>query len=195
MTNHLTRESLYTLEKYATVRADFRSKVLAEKKNREVTLGDHVLLLFENRLTIQYQIQEMLRIEKIFEPAGIEEELESYNPLIPDGDNLKATMMIQYEDVEERRRQLNILVGIENLIWVRVGQGEKVFAIADEDLQRADENKTSAVHFLRFQLTQKQVEEARNGAHVSIGVDHASYTASINPLDTATQSALVDDLS
>ncbi|NNF17507.1 MAG: DUF3501 family protein [Gammaproteobacteria bacterium] len=192
---HLAREELYSLETYAQERTTFRARVLAAKKQRAVMLGEHVRLLFENRLTIQYQVQEMLRIEKIFEAAGIEEELEAYNPLIPDGDNWKATMLIQYEDVSERREKLRELLGIENRIWVCVGDHEKVFAIADEDLERADGSKTSAVHFLRFQLPADFINKVKNGEPLSIGVDHPQYRHTIEPIGEKTRASLAADLS
>ncbi len=191
---HLERSSLMSLEQYAEERPAFRARVLDLKKRRDVYLGDHVLLLFENRLTIQYQIQEMLRIEKIFEADGIEEELESYNPLIPDGDNWKATMMIQYDDVEERRAKLVELFDIENQIWVQVGDCEKVIAIADEDLSRADDKKTSAVHFLRFQLPEDVIAAVKSGAPVSFGTSHPRYPVAPVELSPEVRGSLASDL-
>ncbi len=190
----LTREDLYTLEKYAEIRDEFRKKIIAHKETRRVELGDHLLLLFEDKLIMQYQIQEMLKAEKIFEAEGIEEELAAYNPLIPDGDNWKATMMIQYADVEVRQQKLSELIGIEDLVWMRVDGHEKVYAIADEDLERDNATKTSAVHFLRFQLTDDMVRSALAGADLSAGVQHLCYQAEINPLPGHTADALRQDL-
>jgi len=187
----ISRDSLMTLEAYARARADFRSRVLAHKKPRTVHLGDHVTLVFEDELTIRYQIQEMLRIEKTFEEAGIQDELDAYNPLVPDGTNLKATMLIEYEDVEERRNALAQLRGVEDRVWLRVEGGAPVFAIADEDLDRENEQKTSAVHFLRFELTAPMIEALKRGGALAIGVDHPAYRAAVDPVPTETRSALV----
>jgi hypothetical protein len=189
----IERESLMTLEAYAKARNDFRARVLAHKKPRTVHLGEHLTLIFEDELTIRYQVQEMLRIEKIFEEEGIREELEAYNPLIPDGTNLKATMLIEYEDVEERRRALARLKGIEDKVYVQVGNAEKVFAIPDEDLERANQQKTSAVHFLRFELASPALAALRDGAPLAIGVDHPEYRASVN-VSPETRQALMADL-
>ena len=164
----LTRSDLWSLEQYAEQRADFRRKVLAHKRHRQVALGEHVRLYFEDRLTIRYQIQEMLRIERVFEPAGIQEELDAYNPLIPDGRNWKATLMIEYEDSEQRKVELERLVGLEHRVWVRIGSGEPIYAIADEDLDRATADKTSAVHFLRFELPDAAIAEVHQSADVSV---------------------------
>ena len=172
----ITRESLMSLEAYAKARPEFRAKVMAHKKNRIVHLGDHLTLVFEDELTIRYQIQEMLRIEKTFEEAGIMDELEAYGPLVPDGNNWKATMMIEYPDEAERRAMLAKLKGIEDRVWVQVMDFARVHAIADEDLERENEEKTSSVHFLRFELTPEMVKAAKNGAAISMGVDHALYT-------------------
>lgn len=171
----LTRDDLWSLEQYAENRDGFRARVLAHKKNRKLVLAENIQLIFEDRLTIQYQIQEMLRIEKVFEAAGIVEELEAYNPLIPNGDNWKCTMLIQYQDVEERKKQLAALLGIEDKVWIKTGDETPVFAIADEDMDRANEQKTSAVHFLRFQLDYKQLESVRRGDALVVGINHASY--------------------
>lgn len=190
----ITRESLLTLESYAKARTDFRAKVLEHKKPRAVPLGDHVTLLFEDELTIRYQIQEMLRIEKTFEESGIQDELEAYNPLIPDGRNFKATMLIEYPDVEERRVALAKLKGIEDRVWVQVEGSPRVYAIADEDLERENEEKTSSVHFVRFELTKEMAEALKYGVALSIGVDHPNYTASQAPVSQATRAALVKDL-
>ena len=190
----VTRESLMTLEAYAKARPEFRRKVLEHKRNRKVALGAHVTLLFEDELTVRYQIQEMLRIEKIFEEEGIEHELEAYNPLIPDGRNFKATMLIEYDDVEVRRRELARLKGIEDRLWVQVEGAPRVFAIADEDLERENEEKTSAVHFVRFELSDDMAAALRRGAALSVGVDHENYRAEASPLPDAVRAALVADL-
>ncbi|HLS55681.1 MAG TPA: DUF3501 family protein [Zeimonas sp.] len=190
----VNRESLMTLEAYAKARPAFRARVLEHKKNRKVALGAHVTLLFEDELTVRYQIQEMLRIEKIFEEEGIEHELEAYNPLIPDGRNLKATMLIEYEDVDVRRRELARLRGIEDRLWVQVEGLPKVHAIADEDLERENDEKTSAVHFVRFELTDAMAAALKRGAALSVGVDHENYRAEASPLPAAVRAALVADL-
>ena len=190
----VTRESLMTLEAYAKARPEFRRKVMEHKKNRKVPLGEHVTLLFEDELTVRYQIQEMLRIERIFEEEAIEHELETYNPLIPDGRNFKATMLIEYEDVEVRRRELARLRNVEDRLWVQVEGAPRVYAIADEDLDREDEEKTSAVHFVRFELTDAMAAALRGGAALSVGVDHENYRAEASPLPAAVRDALVADL-
>ena len=173
----IKRESLMPLETYARERAGFRAKVMEHKKQRTVHLGGHITLLFEDELTIRYQVQEMLRIERIFEDDGIQGELDAYNPLVPDGTNWKATMLIEYPDPEERKRMLARLKGIERRLWVEVQGCERVYAIADEDLERENEEKTSAVHFLRFELTAPMRKALHAGAGVSVGVDHAEYRA------------------
>jgi hypothetical protein len=173
----IKRDSLMSLETYARERASFRAKVLEHKKKRTVRLGEHVSLQFEDELTIRYQVQEMLRIERIFEAEGIQGELDAYNPLIPDGSNWKATMLIEYPDPEERRRMLGVLKGIERRVWVEVQDCERVFAIADEDLERETEEKTAAVHFLRFELSAAMRERLRRGAGVSVGIEHPQYRA------------------
>ena len=190
----LTRDSLMTLEAYAKARNDFRAEVMLHKKNRNVALGDHIKLIFEDELTIQYQVQEMLRAEKIFEEEGIQEELDAYNPLVPDGSNLKATLMIEYEDIEERRRMLARLVGIEDQVWVQVPGFRKVYAIADEDLERATDGKTSAVHFLRFELTPDMSRALKQGEDLHIGVDHPNYRASLDPIQPSVRASLLEDL-
>ncbi|MFZ5524146.1 MAG: DUF3501 family protein [Pseudomonadota bacterium] len=189
----LTRDALMTLEAYARARNDFRARVMAHKRNRHVALGDHVALLFEDELTIRYQVQEMLRAEKIFEEAGIQDELDAYNPLIPDGSNWKATMLIEYENIDERRRMLALLLGIEDRVWVGVAGFEHVFAIADEDLERATEQKTSAVHFLRFELTSAITAALKQGAGLSMGVDHPAYQATVH-IPPAVRESLLNDL-
>jgi hypothetical protein len=173
----IKRDSLMSLETYARERASFRAKVLEHKKKRTVRLGEHVSLQFEDELTIRYQVQEMLRIERIFEAEGIQGELDAYNPLIPDGSNWKATMLIEYPDPEERRRMLGVLKGIERRVWVEVQGCERVFAIADEDLERETDEKTAAVHFLRFELAAATREHLRRGAGVSVGIEHPQYRA------------------
>ena len=190
----ITRESLMTLEAYAKARPDFRAKVLEHKRPRTVHLGEHVTLVFEDELTMRYQIQEMLRIEKTFEEEGIQDELDAYNPLVPDGRNFKATMLLEYENVDERRAALARLKGIEDRVWVQVEGCPKVYAIADEDLERENEQKTSAVHFLRFQLTDEMAAALKYGVVLGLGVDHPQYTAEIPAVGAATRKALAADL-
>ena len=190
----ITPESLMTLEAYSKARKDFRARVLAHKKNRTVALGEHVTLIFEDELTIRYQIQEMLRVERIFEESGIRDELEAYTPLIPDGSNWKATMLIEYPDVAERQVQLAILRGIEDRVWVCVQGHERVYAIADEDMERANDQKTSAVHFLRFELTAPMIAALGAGGALAMGVDHSAYEAQVDDMPAAIRSALVNDL-
>lgn len=171
----LTRDDLYSLEKYAQVRQDFRAKVIEHKKDRRLALGEHAALYFEDKLTMQYQIQEMLRIERIFEPEEIQEELDVYNPLIPDGSNWKATFMLEYPDLEERRQALARLVGIENRVWMQVEGFDKVHPIANEDLDRSTPEKTASVHFMRFELTPAMVAAVKGGAAIRAGIDHPAY--------------------
>jgi len=190
----IKRESLMTLEAYARERKAFRSRVIEHKRARTLHLGDHVTLLFEDELTIRYQIQEMLRIEKIFDEEGIEAELNAYNPLIPDGQNFKATMLIEYDDADERRRALAKLRGIERRVWVQVEGCPRVFAIADEDLDRETETKTSSVHFLRFELTAEMISALKYGVALGFGVDHDNYRAEIPAVAAATRQSLVADL-
>ena len=190
----LSREDLFSLETYAESRAAFREKVLEHKKNRRLDLGTNAALYFEDRLTMQYQVQEMLRIEKIFEADGIKEELDAYNPLIPDGSNWKATFMIEFPDVEERQQMLAQLVGIEDRVYVQVADFDRVYAIADEDLERADEGKTSAVHFLRFELPAEQVASLKNGAALIAGIDHDNYRVEICPVAENIRHSLIEDL-
>jgi Protein of unknown function (DUF3501) len=192
--SRITRESLLTLEAYAKERPAFRSKVLAHKKARTVHLGDHVTLLFEDELTIRYQVQEMLRIEKTFEEAGIRDELDAYNALVPDGTNLKATMLIEYEDVAERQAALARLRGIEKQTWLKVEGFEPVFAIADEDLDRENDEKTSAVHFLRFELDGPMIAALKRGAALGFGIGHPAYAAAVPAVADATRAALMADL-
>ena len=190
----LRREDLYSLEKYAQVRAEFRAGVMAHKKERRLPIGPHATLYFEDSLTIQYQVQEMLRIERIFEPEGIQEELDAYNPLIPDGSNWKATFMMEYPDEQERRRALAGLVGIEDKVWVQVVGFDRVYAVADEDLERANEDKTSSVHFLRFELTPEMVGGVKGGAPVSAGIDHPRYGFAAEPIPGPIRDSLAGDL-
>lgn len=191
----LNREDLFPLEKYAEVRQQFRALVMAHKQNRQVAIGPNATLYFEDRMTMQYQVQEMLRIERIFEAEGINDELAAYNPLIPDGSNWKATFMVEFPDVEERRAALMRLKGVENHVWVRVAGFEPVRPHADEDLEREDEEKTSSVHFLRFELTPDMVRAVRQGAAVAMGIDHPAYTHRVDPIPVATRDALARDLS
>jgi hypothetical protein len=191
----LAVSDLMSLEQYARQRAAFRTRVLEHKKVRSVPVGPNATWLFEDRLTIQYQIQEMLRAERIFEPEGIEEELGAYNPLIPDGANWKVTLLIEFPDERERRVQLAKLKGVEARCWVQVDALERVFAIADEDLERENEEKTSSVHFLRFELTAPMVSALKSGAPLAIGVDHESYRHELSPVAPAIRAALVADLS
>lgn len=190
----LTPADLMPLEAYAKARTEIRAKIMAHKKNRTVHLGDHITLIFEDSLTISYQVQEMLRAERIFEAEGIQEELDAYNPLIPDGSNFKATMMIEYTDVDERQKMLARLKGIENLTWVRVAGFDKAYAIADEDLERENEEKTSSVHFMRFELTPEMTAAAKAGAAIGVGVEHAQYTSVIESLPDAIRASLANDL-
>lgn len=190
----IKRDSLMTLEAYAKARNQFRADVMEHKKNRNVALGDHVTLLFEDELTIRYQLQEILRVEKIFEETGIEEELEAYNPLIPDGSNWKATMLIEYPDVIERALMLAQLKGIERHVWVTVAGYAKVYAIADEDLERENDEKTSAVHFLRFELSASERQALHSGATLEMGIDHPVYSARTIVMAN-TRNALLKDFS
>lgn len=190
----LTRQDLYTLEDYSAMRDDYRKKIMAHKSNRRVELGNHVLLSFEDKLIMQYQIQEMLKAEKIFDAEGIEEELAAYNPLIPDGTNWKATMLIQYPDVEERQQRLTQLIGIEDLTWMQVEGFDKVYAIADEDLERDNDAKTSAVHFMRFELSEDMIAAVKAGSNISAGVDHDNYQQAVIPLADNIRNSLATDL-
>lgn len=191
----LTRADLYSLEQYAQVRSEFRQKVMEHKKHRQVRVGPNASLYFEDRLTMQYQVQEMLRVERIFEPAGIADELEAYNPLIPDGSNWKATFMIEYPDIDERRTALERLYGIENRVWVRVAGFAPVWAIADEDLARATDAKTSSVHFVRFELSAPMARAVAEGGDIAIGIDHVHYRYALDPLPAPIRAALANDVS
>ncbi len=189
----LTRDKLISLEKYAEERPAFRDKVIAHKRNRRLDLGTNAALYFEDFLTMQYQVQEMLRIERIFEADGINEELNAYNPLIPDGSNWKATFMIEFPEVEERRAMLSQLRGVENRVYVQVVDFDRVYAIADEDLERSDDDKTSAVHFLRFEMPAEQVAALKGGASLVAGIDHESYRMEVSPVaDNIRQSLIAD---
>ncbi|MHB8534376.1 MAG: DUF3501 family protein [Sulfuricaulis sp.] len=191
----LMRGDLYPLEKYVEIRPQFRGQVMAHKKNRQVAIGPNATLYFEDRLTMQYQVQEMLRIERIFESRGIDEELEAYNPLIPDGSNWKATFMVEYPDVDERREALRRLKGIDARVWARVAGFEPVRPHADEDMEREDADKTSAVHFMRFELTPAMIKAVKQGAAVAMGIDHPAYTHQVDPLPQTVRDSLAQDLS
>lgn len=191
----LTRDQLIPLEQYAKQRNDFRAKIMAHKKNRQVQIGPHATLYFEDRLTMQYQVQEMLRVERIFEEAGIEDELNAYNPMIPDGSNWKATFMIEYGDESERRVALSKMIGIEDKVWVQVAGFARIWPIADEDLERTTEEKTSSVHFLRFDLAPAMIQAVRSGADIGMGIDHPEYHHQVTKLPPAVRDSLVVDLS
>ena len=191
----LTVADLMSLEHYARERPAFRARVLEHKRDRKLAVGPNVTWSFEDRLTMQYQVQEMLRAERIFEPEGIQDELAAYNPLIPDGSNWKATLLIEFTDVAERQRRLAQLIGLEDRCWVQVRGEERVYAIADEDLERETPEKTSAVHFLRFELTPEMISSLKTGAPLAAGVDHERYRHSIDPVPEPVRGALVADLS
>ena len=193
MTREITRNDLMSLEQYAEQRDEFRQRVLAHKKHRQVALGPNATLYFEDRLTLLYQIQEMLRIEKVFEADGINEELEAYNPLIPSGRNFKATFMIEYADATVRAAQLEKMLNIEDLVWMQVGEHDKIWAIADEDLERSNDIKTSAVHFMRFEIDDEMAQELKAGADLQIGVQHAVYTYEML-VEGDTRASLLADL-
>ena len=189
----IERDSLLTLEAYARQRADIRARVIDHKKCRTLDLGENVMLIFEDELTVRYQIQEMLRVERIFEDQGIEDELAAYNPLVPDGRNFKATMMLEFPDPLERRARLAGLIGIEDHTWVEVQDSDRVWAVADEDLDRDNAEKTSAVHFLRFELTEAMVQKLKAGAGLGVGVEHPNYRVSVQT-PREVREALVRDL-
>ena len=193
MTN-LARSDLMSLEQYAQERTAFRDKVINHKKNRQVQIGDNASVYFEDRLTVQYQIQEMLRVERIFEPQGIQDELDAYNPLIPDGNNWKATFMIEYPDEAQRQKALAGLIGIEDKVWVQVEGFDKVWAIADEDLERENQEKTSSVHFLRFELDDAMKAAVKTGAVINMGIDHDNYKYAKVPLPKPVRDSLAADL-
>lgn len=191
---HLTREDLWSLEEYSVKRPEFRAEVMAHKKTRQLALGDNARLYFEDETTIRYQIQEMLRIEKVFEAAGIEDELSAYNPLIPDGHNWKATFMIEFGDPTERAQRLAEMIGIEDQIWLQVGELDRITPIADEDLERETEEKTSSVHFMRFELTPEQITALKAGAALFAGCDHPAYTIEKFEVAAAIRDSLCNDL-
>jgi hypothetical protein len=191
---HLSRGDLWSLEEYAERRASFRTEVLAHKKTRQVALGANARLYFEDATTIRYQIQEMLRIERVFEAEGIQDELDAYNPLIPDGHNWKATFMLEYDDPTERAARLATMIGIEDTVWVQVGDNEKVYPIADEDLERANDTKTSSVHFMRWELTPTMIQAAQRGEAIIIGIDHTACPISGVTVEEAVRQSLVADL-
>ena len=193
LTGKITRESLMTLEAYSKFRKEHKAQVIAHRKLRSVGLGDHITLQFESETSIRYQIQEMLRVEKIFEEEGIEQEIEVYAPMVPDGSNWKATMMIEYPDENERRRELARLIGVEDRMFVEVEGHARVYAIADEDLDRENDEKTSAVHFVRFELTPAMCAAVKAGANVKLGCDHTHYPAHMN-ISAETLASLAGDL-
>lgn len=190
----IARESLLSLEDYARQRAEFRARVIEHKKRRALRVGDSVTLIFEDELTIRYQIQEMLRVERIFEEAGIQDELDAYNPLVPDGSNWKATMLIEYADPLERKHWLARLIGVEDRVWVRVAGHDAVFAIADEDLERENGEKTSSVHFLRFELEPAMIAALGAGAALAVGIDHPACRVAVDPVPEVIRSSLCGDL-
>jgi len=190
----LKREDLMSLEEYSEKRAEFRREVLELKKPRAVALGEHATLYFENEKTIRYQIQEMLRIEKIFDAEGINEELGAYNPLIPDGCNWKATFMIEYGDPEERAKVLATLGGVEDKVWVQVDDFEKVYAIANEDMERSTDEKTSAVHFMRFELTNDMAQAVKENKDIAMGIDYTGFEQLVNPIAEASRVSLMNDI-
>jgi Protein of unknown function (DUF3501) len=195
MLSAIKRASLLSLDAYARQRDEFRARVIEHKKLRTVHLGEHVAVQFEDELLVRYQVQEMLRIERIFEDEGIQHELDTYNPMIPDGGNWKATMFIEYPDPDERREALARLKGVERKVWVQVEGCQQVYAIADEDLERENEEKTSAVHFLRFELDAVSRSQLKRGARLSMGVDHPAYRATLDPVGEDVRAALARDLS
>ncbi len=194
MMKTLSRDDLMSLEEYSEARVAFRSEVMDHKRDRRIDLGTNAALYFEDNLTIRYQVQEMLRIERIFDAAGINEELDTYNSLVPDGSNWKATFMVEFPDEDERRAMLQKLIGVEDRVYVQVDGQERVYAIADEDLERSNEQKTSAVHFLRFELGSADVASLKNGAMLAAGIDHDSYTVEISPVAESTRQSLLADL-
>lgn len=189
----LERTDLMSLETYAEQRKDFRAKVIQHKKPRQIRIGENATLYFEDRLTMQYQVQEMLRIEKIFEAEGINEELEAYNPLIPDGQNWKATFMLEFPNEQERKERLAKLLGVEKVTWVQIGDYDKVYPISNEDLERETDEKTSSVHFMRFELGSEMIQAVKTGVSIQMGIDHAEYQQQVS-LTLESQQALVADL-
>ena len=190
----LSRADLWSLEEYAEQRSAFREQVMEHKKTRQLALGEHARLYFEDELTIKYQIQEMLRIEKVFEAEGIKEELDAYNPLIPDGHNWKATFMLEYEDPAERAVRLGEMIGIEDKVWLQVEGCEKIYPIADEDLDRATADKTSSVHFMRYELDDHMILSVKRGATITAGIDHPAYTIASVTAEPAMRESLANDL-
>ena len=190
----LTRENLFSLEKYSEIRNDFRLKIMAHKKNRHLAIGPNTTLYFEDSLIMHYQIQEMLKAEKIFESSAIDDELVVYNALIPDGNNWKATFMIEFTDEEERRVALKKLLGIENNLWLKIEGFSEIYPISDEDLERSDDNKTSAVHFLRFQLDHEMIDGLKGGCQLSAGINHPEYKYTVNPIPQNISESLISDL-
>lgn len=190
----LTREQLFGLEKYSEIRNEHRLMVMEHKKNRQVSVGPNATLYFEDRVTMQYQVQEMLRAERIFDAEGIQEELDAYNPLIPNGSNWKATFMLEYADVEERQRELTKLIGIDRKTWVQVEGFDKVYPVTNEDLERETEEKTSAVHFMRFELDADMVAAVKEGTAINAGIEHSHYTHSITPIAGNIRDSLAGDL-
>lgn len=190
----LTRENLFSLEKYSEIRNDFRLKIIAHKKNRRLAIGPNTTLYFEDSLIMRYQIQEMLRAEKIFESSAIDDELVVYNALIPDGNNWKATFMIEFTDEEERRAALKKMLGIENNLWLKIEGFNEIHPVSDEDLERNDDNKTSAVHFLRFQLDHEMIDALKGGCQLSAGINHPEYKYTVNPIPQNISESLISDL-
>jgi hypothetical protein len=190
----LARQDLMSLEQYSSDRARLRSEVIAHKQLRNVQVGPNMTWCFEDYMTIRYQVLEMLRAERIFESDGIQGELDAYNPLIPDGSNWKVTLLLEFPDPQERRTALEKLIGVEDRCWIRVSEMDRVFALADEDMERENEEKTSAVHFLRFELSPSMVEAMKSGASLSIGVDHDNYRHLLSPLPTPVSNSLSRDL-
>ena len=190
----ISRGDLYSLEQYAEFRNQLRREVMAHKQNRRLSLGPNAVLYFEDRITMRYQIQEMLRIERIFEAAGIEEELAAYNPLIPDGSNWKATFMIEYPDAGERQKKLKQLVGIENKVWLQIGELDLIRPFSDEDLERSNEEKTSAVHFLRFELSVSEIAALKEGGELAAGIDHEKFQIEVRPVPANVRQSLMEDL-
>ena len=190
----LSRNDLWSLEQYSEKRTDFRKQVIAHKKYRQVLLSEHARVLFEDELTVRYQVQEMLRIEKVFEAAGIQEELDAYNPLIPDGTNWKATLMLEYDDIAERKGALEALIGVEDKVWMQVGDNDKVYAIADEDLERQNDVKTSSVHFLRFELSNEMIQAVKDNATIIAGCDHPALNVDGITLQQEVAISLAKDL-
>jgi hypothetical protein len=190
----LSHATLYSLEHYARIRADFRARIMAHKKNRQLAMGPNAMLHFEDHLTMHYQVQEVLRAERIFEEAEINQEIAAYNPLIPDGMNWKATFMLEYTDIDERREALSKMAHVEDRVWVKIDGHAHVWAIADEDLERSNEKKTSSVHFLRFELTPEMVAAARAGAQIGAGIEHPAYCHQVDPIPEDVRKALVMDL-